>query len=183
MIKFEKISLNEWINWFESRGIKAERAVFEESYKNIQLPRRSTEWSAGYDFFAPVDMSTIPGEWTDVPTGIRFVTDNPNLCLVLMPRSGLGFKHNMRLANTVALIDADYQFSKNEGHIIVRFTSESVVNIPCDKAYVQGIILPYFKTDDDNATEKRDGGFGSTDTMSAEHLHTDAYDHALSMEH
>ena len=163
MIKFEKVSLKEWLNWFTNSG----KQHFSEEFLtrvwgSIKLPKRSTEWSAGYDFFAPFDMDVV-SEWQTFPTGIRFVTDNPNVCLVLVPRSGLGFKHNLKLANTVGLIDADYQFSENEGHIAVRINAQNYTAISSGKAFAQGIILFYLKTDDDETDGKRNGGFGSTD--------------------
>ena len=46
-----------------------------EEYSSLTLPRRATSGSAGYDFFAPFDISLAPNETIKVPTGIRVKID------------------------------------------------------------------------------------------------------------
>ena len=135
----------------------------EVLYNAIKLPQRSTSGSAGYDFYMPYDIGVIAGKWTTIPTGIRFVTDQPNLVLLLVPRSGLGFRSNFRLANTIGVIDSDYAQSDNEGHIKAKVTVSDNCMLNVGQAFMQGIIVQYAKTDDDNVQTKRNGGFGSTD--------------------
>ena len=67
--------------------------------EDIKLPKRSTKWSAGYDFFAPFNISLKPNQSLAVPTGIRAFMQ-PDEVLKIYPRSGLGFKYFTRLANT-----------------------------------------------------------------------------------
>lgn len=82
------------------------------------------------------------------------------------PRSGLGFKYRLQLNNTVGIIDSDYYMSDNEGHIFAKITNDSKegksVNIPAGTGFMQGIFVEYGITVDDEVTEARNGGFGST---------------------
>ena len=86
--------------------------------------------------------------------------------LLIAPRSGLGFKYRLQLDNTLGVVDADYSGSDNEGHIFIKITNDSkegkTLSIKKGEAFAQGIIVQFFKTVDDNATEERNGGFGST---------------------
>ena len=166
MIKFEKVSYEEFKKAFQSLGAGVDEEAIKEVYDNVQLPKRSTEGSAGYDFFNPYGMMSIANEAAMIntpllPTGIRFVTDQ-QVVLLCYPRSGQGVNHGMRLMNTVGVIDSDYWISDNEGHIMFKASAVTPITIERGKAFMQAIITPYLKTDDDNTTEKRNGGFGST---------------------
>lgn len=156
--KFEKVSSEQFL-----AGCKAENA--KEIYENIQLPRRATLGSAGYDFFAPYDIDLAPGETAKVPTGVR-VRIAEGWLLSLYPRSGLGFKYRLQLDNTVGIIDSDYYFSDNEGHIFAKITNDSkenkILHIAAGTGFMQGIFTQYGITEDDDASGIRNGGFGST---------------------
>ena len=106
-----------------------------------------------------------PGEIVKIPTGIR-VEMEEGWVLKCYPRSGLGFKYRLQLNNTVGIIDSDYFYSDNEGHIFSKITNDSNENktltIPADTGFMQGIFVEYGITVDDDATEIRNGGFGST---------------------
>ena len=91
--------------------------VIREIYDGIRLPKRATAGSAGYDFFAPAAFTLKAGEMTKILTGIRARIDD-GWVLKLYPRSGLGFKYRLQLNNTVGIIDSDYFYSDNEGHIL-----------------------------------------------------------------
>lgn len=134
-------------------------------YRELKLPKRATEGSAGYDFFAPFDIELKPGQTMKIATGIR-VKMAPNYVLHLYPRSGLGFKYRVQLDNTVGIIDSDYYYSDNEGHIFVKLSNDSLENktvfISRGEGFVQGIFSEYGITVDDDVTQKRNGGFGST---------------------
>lgn len=148
-------------------------------------PRRMTRQSAGYDFFAPEDIHLVPGQWTDVDTGVSFdgeerlrlymtstlsVVGMPDATieedkqidrwfLMCLPRSGQGFKHKVRMANTVGIVDADFRQT-----IKARLTADDEITIPRGTAFMQGIFLPYLTLEDEVIpTEERKGGFGSTD--------------------
>ena len=134
-------------------------------YDNIQLPKRATSGSAGYDFYAPIDFTLKPGETIKIPTGIRVKIED-GWVLKCYPRSGLGFKFRMQLNNTVGIIDADYYNSSNEGHIFTKITNDTnegkTVEIKAGQGFMQGIFVEFGITFDDDATAIRDGGFGST---------------------
>ena len=153
--KFEKVSQEEFLKACDSL----------EVYNDIKLPKRATVGSAGYDFYAPFDITLAPGETIKIPTGIR-VQMEVNYVLKLYPRSGLGFKYRLQLNNTVGIIDSDYYYSDNEGHIFAKITNDSnegkTVTINKGEGFMQGIFIEYGITIDDDTTEIRNGGFGST---------------------
>lgn len=138
--------------------------TIQSFWSDIILPKRATAESAGYDFFVPFNFIIGPGEEPIIPTGIKVKLD-PGYFLMIVPRSGLGFKYQLCLANTVGIIDGDYfNNQNNEGHIMVKLINrgDRECFIKRGKAFCQGIILPYGLTIDDNATQERVGGIGST---------------------
>ncbi len=160
--RFEKVSFEQFLSGFDGEFSLEE---IKEMYENLQLPRRATKGSAGYDFFAPFEITLKPGQTIKVPTGIRAYMEDMWV-LKLYPRSGLGFKFRLQLNNTVGIIDSDYYYSSNEGHIFAKITNdtneERVVSIKKNTGFIQGIFLEYGITYDDEVSEVRDGGFGST---------------------
>ena len=136
-------------------------------YSDIKLPKRATKYSAGYDIYSVRDFTLYPGQSIKVPTGLSIKID-PDKFLMIVPRSGLGFKYGARLANTVGIIDADYSWSDNEGHMWVKLDypkldmEQQPMVIKQGEAFCQAIILQYFTVDDDDAEGVRNGGFGST---------------------
>ncbi len=166
--KFMKVSKEQFVKDFldaipEERGFNEEKAA--AVYDAIQLPKRATSGSAGYDFFSPVTFTLHPGQSIKLPTGIRAKMEE-GWVLSLYPRSGLGFKYRMQLNNTVGIIDSDYFNADNEGHIICRITNDSNENkslqIEQGKGFVQGIFTEFGICEDDDADGVRTGGFGST---------------------
>ena len=120
--EFEKVSFD---NFEEAmRDAFPEVTDIREIYDTICLPRRATSGSAGYDFFLPADIALAPGETVKIPTGMRARMED-GWVLLLYPRSGLGFKFRMQLNNTVGVIDSDYYYSDNEGHIFAKITNDS----------------------------------------------------------
>ena len=138
---------------------------YKSVYDNIKLPKRATKGSAGYDFFAPADITLNPGETIKIPTGIR-AQINDGWVLKIYPRSGLGFKFRLQLNNTVGIIDSDYYNSDNEGHIFCKITNDSnegkTVSVKAGDGFCQGIFVEYGITFDDDVSDERNGGFGST---------------------
>ncbi|MBO5167396.1 MAG: deoxyuridine 5'-triphosphate nucleotidohydrolase [Lachnospiraceae bacterium] len=136
-----------------------------DMYESIELPKRATKGSAGYDFYAPFAFSLPPGSTMKIPTGIRVKMDE-DWVLKLYPRSGLGFKYRLQLNNTVGIIDSDYYYSDNEGHIFAKITNDSnegkTLEIGAGAGFMQGIFIEYGITVDDEAEGIRNGGFGST---------------------
>jgi len=134
-------------------------------YDELKLPKRATKGSAGYDFYTPIDIRLEPGQTIKIPTGIRCEM-NIRWVLMIYPRSGLGFKYRLQLNNTVGVIDSDYFYSDNEGHIYIKMTNDSnegkIVEVASGQGVAQGIFMQYGIVEDDDANEKRNGGFGST---------------------
>ena len=131
--------------------------------EEIPLPRRATAGSAGYDFVSPLEVTVPPGGTALIPTGIRAEMEE-GWVLLLFPRSSLGFRHSLRLANTAGVIDSDYAFAKNEGHIMVKLRNPlpDPVTIGRGDRFCQGIFLPYGTAEEEDVLAKRSGGIGST---------------------
>ena len=131
-----------------------------------KLPKRATSGSAGYDFFANCNFEIPAHGSVLLDTGVK-VKMEPGWFLMLVPRSGLGFKYRVSLWNTVGIIDSDYYSDEPHMGVIkakLYNPSDSTVTIEKGKAYMQGIFVPFGIIQDDNVTTDRNGeGFGSTD--------------------
>ncbi len=165
--RFEKISYEQFYNDCKALGYICSDDV-RSVYYDINIPCRATSGSAGYDFFLPYPLTLEPQQTVTIPTGIRAFIEN-GWFLMCCPRSGLGFKYRIRLDNTIGIIDSDYYYAKNGGHIMIKITNESLegktLSLDKNTAFAQGIFLPYGITVDDNADSIRTGGFGSTSTI------------------
>lgn len=171
--QFSKVSYEQFKkDWLDTFGYKYNNddeeytdSIIRKIYDSIQLPRRATAGSAGYDFFSPSRIPVADGTAVKIPTGIRCIMTN-GWVLQAYPRSGHGFKTGIHLANTVGIIDADYAGSSNEGHIFIKLVNDGFaakhMTIEAGDAFCQGIFVPYGITMDDDVSEIRDGGFGST---------------------
>ncbi len=143
MRKFEKISFEQF-----KKDIKDDKKLYDE----YSLPKRETIKAAGYDFFALYDYTLKPGEIKKVPTGIK-VTMNSDEVLLLIDRSGMGFKYNVRMCNQVGVIDADYYNNKdNEGHIWIKIQNEGDKDYVVKKGdgIIQGIFVKYLLVDNED---------------------------------
>ena len=152
---FEKISFNEFKKAYGDN---------KELYDEYLLPKRSTQNSAGYDFLAINEMIIKPGEIVKIPTGYKANFGKDEMMMIVV-RSSMGFKYNVRMCNQVGIIDSDYYNNPdNEGHIFVALQNEGTKDyvISKNEAYAQGIFVNFLLTDDDNVTSKRIGGLGST---------------------
>lgn len=163
--KFSKVSFDEFITGVLDVRPELTEDEVQKMYDDLKLPKRATKGSAGYDFYAPFEFTLKPGETIKIPTGIRVKMDE-EWVLCLFPRSGLGFKYRLQLNNTVGIIDSDYYYSDNEGHIFSKITNDSnedkVLTVDKGLGFMQGIFMEFGTTVDDDVTEERNGGFGST---------------------
>lgn len=166
--KFEKVSYELFkqafevlFDTYETHG-QATETIIQQCYDSIELPTRATTGSAGYDFKTPINCTLEVNQTIIIPTGIRCNMD-VSYMLQMYPRSGLGFKFGMELVNTVGIIDSDYYYADNEGHIMVKIrpTIRTLQLRQGDK-FAQGIFIPYGITKDDDASGRRLGGIGST---------------------
>ena len=163
--QFEKVSYEQFKkDWIDAFGVK-NNVDIKEIYDNIKLPKRATYGSAGYDFFSTINITLQPNFTIKIPTGIRCKM-NDGWVLKCYPRSGLGFKYRLQLNNTVGIIDSDYFYSDNEGHIMLKITNDTneakILKINAGDGIAQGIFVEYGITYDDDADGIRNGGFGST---------------------
>lgn len=136
------------------------------------IPIRSTECSAGYDFYALEDTWVNPlgsdGAFkaTCIRTGIKAYMECDEY-LQLSLRSSIAMCEGLICANGVGIIDADYVDNEsNEGDIgfLVHNLTDKPKLIESGTKIGQGVFLRYLRVDDDSAGGIRIGGFGSTGT-------------------
>ncbi len=147
MRKFEKISFDEF---------KKDIIDDIDLYNNYSLPKRDTKYAAGYDFYALFDYTLKPGEIKKIPTGVKVIMEDDDT-LLLLDRSSMGFKYNVRMCNQVGVIDKDYYNNlNNEGHMCIKIQNEGNKDYIVKKgdAMCQGIFIKYLKTDDDIISKK-----------------------------
>ncbi len=157
MRKFEKISFEQF-----KKEIKNDLVLYEK----YSLPKRGTKKSAGYDFYSITDLIIKPGETKVIPTGVK-VFMQENEMLLLLVRSSVGFKYNVRLCNQVGLIESDYYNNPtNEGHIWVKLQNHGDTDFIINKndRFIQGVFTKFLTvSNEEEINNERLGGFGSTD--------------------
>ena len=130
------------------------------------LPAYATEASAGLDLRAALDDALVlqPGDVALVPTGLAIHIDDPGLCAMVLPRSGLGHKHGIVLGNGTGLIDADYQ-----GPLMISVWNrgQAAYTIAPGDRIAQLVVLPIVRAalqvvDTFTQSERGAGGFGHT---------------------
>lgn len=153
---FEKISLKQW---------KKDIGNDIEVYNNHELPHRQTRYSAGYDFQSPIDFVLHSGEIKNIPTGVKCQMQHNEMIMIVV-RSSMGIKHNVRMTNQVGIIESDYYNNpENEGHIWISLQNHGNDDYIIKKGdrIVQGIFTKFLLVDDEEKIMKgRIGGFGST---------------------
>ncbi len=163
--RFEKVSFEQFYKDMSDTFSELSEEDVRKDWEHIELPTRATGGSGGNDFHMTLDVCLRPGQTVKIPTGIRVAIDEGWL-LACFPRSGLGFKYRVQLDNTVGIIDSDYYYSDNEGHIFAKITNDSrdnkTVYLGYGDKFMQGIFLPYGVTYTDHVTAERNGGMGST---------------------
>lgn len=147
MRDFEKISFEQF-----SKDVKNDR----ELYNSIKIPKRDSDSTAGYDIYILNDIKLKPNEIVKLPTGLKCFFEKDEV-LLLVVRSSMGFKYNIRLCNQVGVIDADYYNNKdNEGHIWIKIQNEGNNEVEFNKgeAIVQGIFFKYLTIKSDETLKK-----------------------------
>lgn len=134
---------------------------------NIPLPGYATPGSAALDLRACLSQAITvqPGDTVLIPSGIAISIHDPGLVALLVPRSGLGIKHGIVLANTIGVIDSDYQGEIGIGIVnrgALAYTIEpgericQIMFVPVTQVALE--IVSEFSRE----TERGAGGFGST---------------------
>lgn len=130
------------------------------------LPAYATEGSAGLDLRAAIEADLVlqPGDAALVPSGLSIHIGDPNVCALVLPRSGLGHRHGIVLGNGTGLIDADYQ-----GPLLISVWNrgrEPFTIEPGDRI-AQLVLLPVVRAqlqvvDTFDESARGEGGFGHT---------------------
>lgn len=130
------------------------------------LPNYATPGSAGLDLRACLDeaLTLSPGQTELIPTGMAIHIEDPSLCAMILPRSGLGHKHGIVLGNLVGLIDSDYQ-----GPLFVSCWNrgDTPFTVEPGERIAQLVLVPVVQADFEivdtfTDTERGAGGFGSS---------------------
>src|SRR5574337_62014 len=127
--------------------MKIRRFEVVTKYKNagINIPKRSTEHSAGYDIEAAETVSFAPGEIKLIPTGLKAYMQTGEV-LYLYDRSSTPRKKGLVLANSVGVIDSDYYDNpNNEGHIFSQCLNitDKTVTVTKGERIIQGVFMPF----------------------------------------
>jgi len=142
------------------------KVLNERIGRDIPLPARATDGSAGVDLRACLDtaLELAPGACELIPTGIAIHLDDPGLAAVILPRSGLGHKHGIVLGNLVGLIDSDYQ-----GELMISCWNRGSTSFRIEpgERIAQLVIVPVVAAefeivDEFGASKRGAGGFGHT---------------------
>ncbi len=156
MRKFEKIS---WEQWQKDIGDS------KEVYEDHELPRRETKYSAGYDFRSPIDFILKPGETIKIPTGVK-IAMNEGEMLMLVVRSSMGIKWNVRMCNQIGIFESDYYNNEtNEGHAFLMLQNHGAKDfvVKVGDRIAQGIFTTFLTVEDEEEINVvRTGGIGST---------------------
>lgn len=156
----------------------------QKMYDAVQLPTRKTPGSIGYDFVTPFAFTLYPGSKIWIPTGIRVEILKEEWGLMIVPKSRTA-KTSIRISNTIGIIDTDYYFADNEGHIMIVLEmpdsptmksqgracfGENILNytepvqFKAGDGIGQGIFIEagMVANEDTSCMCKRTGGYGST---------------------
>lgn len=167
-MRFTKVSYDQFIKDY-TRIFYSEKQLpiwideyLTRVYDDIKLPKRGSAYSAGYDLHTPFAFRLEPNETILIPSGIRAEIGTDKV-LLIVPRSSTGMK-GLFIRNTLGVIDSDFAYAKNEGHIMygLKNIGDTTLTFNEGDRILQGIIVQYFVMDDDDATEVREGGIGST---------------------
>jgi len=134
--------------------------------KQFPLPEYATPGSAGLDLRACLDeaLTVAPGETHLIPTGMAIHIADPQLCAMILPRSGLGHKHGIVLGNLVGLIDSDYQ---GQLFVSVWNRGDTTFTMEPGERMAQLVLVPVVQAqfdivDEFNSSDRGEGGFGSS---------------------
>ncbi len=134
---------------------------------NLPLPHYATAGAAGMDLRACIAeaVTLAPGARHLFPTGLAIDIRDPSLAAMVASRSGLSLKHGVRVAQGLGVIDADYH---GEIGVILANDSDVAYTVLPGERIAQLVFMPvvqvglHFVDDFRSATERGEGGFGST---------------------
>lgn len=144
----------------KNRGFEIVPLEKSKHTKDVKIPTRSDDRSAGYDFYAPEDI-VIPARskitiWTDICAYML-----PDEVLMLYVRSSIGIKKGLVLANGTGIIDSSY-YPNNIGICLLNMNDHDVKILKNDRI-AQGVFIKYLVADEEVILNKsREGGIGSS---------------------
>ena len=127
------------------------------------IPTRAHATDAGFDIYSPIGVNIGVGAKMTIPTGLSIALPENTVGLIY-PRSSLGTKHDLILANTVGVIDSGY---RGEIMVVIRNQGDHVHTIHTGDRIAQMIVTPYLapdvvEVDELPASDRGTNGFGST---------------------
>lgn len=143
---------------------KREKSAFDrEGYPTIPLPTRNLD-AAAFDMRSTIRIEIHPRAKVSIPLGFSMQVP-PSTCGLLLPRSGLGAKHNIILANTVGLIDPDYRGELTA--ILYNRSSKNPYLVEIGDRVCQLAIVPFcnmvaVEAEELSETTRGNSGFGSS---------------------
>lgn len=126
MVTFEKVSFEEYhksINKQYDENFNID--LIQRMYDEIKIPSVATFGSSGYDFRLPFGIEIERKQNIVIPTGIRICMPE-GYALLIFPKSGTGTRYRLSIVNTVPVIDSDYSFSDNQGHIFIKMSYDGL---------------------------------------------------------
>ena len=139
-------------------------------YDDAIIPTRGSYYAAGYDLYAHIKcqgehtgVAILPHETVLIGTGVAI--QPPKDCFgAVFARSGLASKQGLRPANCVGVCDYDYT---GEYMIALHNDSDTQRFVKHGDRIGQVVFMPYVnvnfvEVENLDATERGDGGFGST---------------------
>lgn len=156
MRKFEKISFEQF---------KKDVCDDKKLYETYNLPKRQTNFSAGYDFESLIEATLKPNDTIKIPLGIK-VSMYEDEMLMLLVRSSMGFKYNVRMCNQVGIIESDYfNNESNEGHMFIKLHNHGTEDFIINKGdrICQGVFTKFLIVEnEEKINNTRKSGLGST---------------------
>ena len=129
----------------------------------LPLPAYATSGAAGMDIVSAEQVTIAPGARHAVATGLA-VAIPEGYEIQVRPRSGLALKHGISVPNTPGTIDSDY---RGELKVILVNLGHEPFAIARGDRIAQLVLAPvvqavWDEVADLDATERGEGGFGST---------------------
>lgn len=134
--------------------------------KEAELPTYGSASAACFDIRTTTGGIVEAKDSALFSTGLSFEIPE-GWAMMVYSRSGHGFKHGIRLANATGIIDSDYR-----GEAMVRLTNDGgkAYEVQPGERVAQAMLIPapavsIEEVDELSATERGEGGFGSTGTI------------------
>lgn len=131
--------------------------------KTLPLPQYHTKGSVAFDIYTRQDAVIESGEIKLLSTNL--IIEVPEGYFLMIASRGSLFKKGLQLANSIGVIDQDYQGPEDELHLSVRNFTANPVEVKRGDRLAQGLIIPIEKAEWEEVEQIADtsrGGYGST---------------------